>query len=209
MEELKKYFQSQSLKEFKRGTVILHQGDISPCVFYVKEGYIRVYDIDENGNQKLIMVFGKDNIFPNARLTGDPAASVYYWEAMIDAKIYCANADKMLQDVKDNPILAYHLYSYAARIIGSLQARILGLLQTFSSQKIPQVLNSLVEYAGHVDSKGFGHLDVIISHQDIASLGSVARETASLEIKKLKDRGIIRYQGRKMIINLKKLNHLS
>ncbi len=206
MDEIKKYFQAQSLKEFKRGTVILHQGDISPCIFYVKAGYIRVYDIDENGNQKLIMVFGSDNIFPNSRLCENPFPSAYYWEAMVDCKLYCANANKMLQDVRDNPVLAFDLYKYAAKIIGSLQARILGLLQTFTSQKIPLVLNSLIEYAGHEDAQGFGYLDVIISHQDIASLGSVARETASLEIKKLKDKGIIRYRGRKMVIDLKKLN---
>lgn len=208
MEEIRRYFQSKSLKEFKRGTVILHQGDISPCIFFVKEGFIRVYDIDENGNQKLIMIFGKDNLFPNPRLSDDRFPSAYYWETMVDSKIYCAGAEEMIEDIRSDSVLSYNLYMHAAKIIGTLHERILSLLQTFTSQKIPMVLKSLVDYAGRIDEMGFGHLDIVVSHQDIASLGSVARETASLEIKRLKDKGLIKYQGRKMVIDLKKLNQI-
>ncbi len=208
MEEIKHYFQEKNLRSFKKGTIILYQGDISPCVYYVRSGYIRIYDIDDHGNQKLIMIFGRDNMFPNARLTSSPSPSAYYWEAMTDCQMYCADANEMVRSIKADRELAYCLYDYSVKLIATLQNRILGLLQTFTSQKVPMVLKFLLDYAGHTKA-GQGTLDVAISHQDIASLASVARETVSLEMKKLKNQGVISYQGRKLVIDTEKLDDIA
>lgn len=204
MELAHQYFTTKTLKVFKKGEIILHQGDLSCCIYMVKKGYVRVYDIDENGSQKLIAIFGKNHIFPHLRLGYKPAPSAYYWEAVMDTELYSVPTDEILLDIKTDPNLGLSLYQYATKLIDTLQERVLGLLQTFTSRKIPLVLRYLIDDIGQVEN-GIGSINMPLSHQDIASLGGLARETASIEMKKLKDESVVSYQGRKMLVNIKKL----
>lgn len=208
IDELKKYFELKRQKKFSKGDMILHQGDKVEHIYFVDSGYIRAYDIDSKGNQKLAMIMGKVNLFPSTAIIQDEFNACYYWQAMTDVVLSQVGIEEFKNELIISSALSYELFTYVAKELAILDGRVRTLLQTYAAQRIPSTIKHLVDYAGHIDTKGIGHLEVVISHQDVAALTNVARETASIELKKMKDNNIIWYEGHKMLIDLSKLEDM-
>ncbi len=206
--ELKNYFKLKHIKRYIKGEMILHQDEPSYYVYFVRSGFVRIYDIDKRGNQKLVMILGEVNLFPISAIIRPNLVTGYYWEAMTDVEICIVEVVQFRSDIMSNPALCFELFTHVAGEFSILDGRIWTLLQTYAAQRIPSTIKYLVDYAGHIDKQGIGHLELIISHQDVAALTNVARETASIELKKLKDEKIIWYEGHKMLINLAKLEDM-
>ena len=43
-------------RSYPKGQIILYQGDTPPYMFLLKQGEIKVYDIDEQGNEKILYI---------------------------------------------------------------------------------------------------------------------------------------------------------
>ncbi len=206
--ELRTYFAHRPQKKYPKGSIIFHQGDKFDGIYYVLSGFVRIYDIDNRGNKKLSMIMSRDNLFPNALIIQDNIINDYYWEAMTETVLARVDPAEVKNDIINNEKLRRELTIYNIKSLGILNGRVKSLLRTYANQRIPAVLSHLVECAGYTNERGEGCLEVVVSHQDIAALANVARETASIELKKLSNKHIIWYQGNKMLIDLAALAKL-
>ena len=58
--ELKKLTENVLVAAFKKGTILLHQGDIPDKCYFVLQGCVRQYAVDENGNENTYNFFTEE-----------------------------------------------------------------------------------------------------------------------------------------------------
>ncbi|MEI2833617.1 MAG: helix-turn-helix domain-containing protein [Acidimicrobiia bacterium] len=92
--------------------------------------------------------------------------------------------------------------------IGSLIS-IEALGQSRVREKIIYILRYLLQRYGEEDKDGWWRLNVRITQTDISNLIGITRETVAVELKKLKQEGIIHTGSFSYSLNMKKLIELT
>ncbi|HUD11208.1 MAG TPA: cyclic nucleotide-binding domain-containing protein, partial [Candidatus Saccharimonadia bacterium] len=78
--ELKSLFHEQGHpRSYRKGHIICSQGDTFSTVYMVTSGMVKNYDLDENGSERTISIFGRDNPFPILWLLADPPDRHLYY----------------------------------------------------------------------------------------------------------------------------------
>lgn len=196
--EIERFFSKSTSQRFRRGETILRAGETPPGVFYLKKGFVRLYSVSESGEELTLTIFKPGDIFPISWAVAD-SPNNYFLDAMTSSEMWRIGQKKFVSFVKENPDELYEL-------TGKIMVRLLGLLRRMeyivfgnSRTKIASILCIFVERFGRKTKGGF-LIEVPLTHKDIANLVGIARETTSLEMGKLKDKGIIDYSGRTILV---------
>lgn len=100
------------------------------------------------------------------------------------------------------------MFEFASRILtrfGGVLTRMEYAMFGNAQSKVASMLLICAERLGKENKKGIT-VQVPLTHQDIASLLGIARETASIEMKKLQTKDLIGYQGKYLVIkNIQRL----
>lgn len=82
-----------TVKEFSRGEMIIQAGDYSPDYYFIEEGVLRSYTIDENGKEHIIQ-FGTENwIISDRNSSLCKKEAKFYIQAIEDSKVVILNED--------------------------------------------------------------------------------------------------------------------
>jgi CRP/FNR family transcriptional regulator, cyclic AMP receptor protein len=196
-DEIKKFFQTHSRIAFQKGDVIIRTEEEPSGVYYVARGNIRMYSITEDGKELTLNILKPGAYFPAIWAFTD-IENDYYFEAINNCEVFKAPKLKLLKFVEENPAVLADISRRLLRGMNSLIIRIQGLLEEDSYTKVKSVLSYLSGRFGKSDSDGKIIIDLPVTHADIANLGFMARETASIELGKMQKQGIIDYK-RKVI----------
>lgn len=199
---------NQSMEHsYRKGNIIFHQGDTLTQVAFIKRGYAKIYTITDDGDQRILLLFGPGYAFPVLRDAGRLNYKLkYFYEAFTDTRI-------QLLPVKNfSSLLEKHSSAQAVVLdyIGQLSAQLMRRLNIIENKnavdKVEALLPYLLAVCGKRLSKNISILKVKVTHQDIADMAGVARETASIQLKKLQKEGIIRYRASRMLVITNKLS---
>lgn len=198
------FFTQFKLFKYKKHERIAHADDIIPGVFYLKKGCARIYSISKDGEELTLVLYKPRNIFPLTWIIGKPHFK-YHLEAMTDVELWRAPKEKFLEFLHANPDVLFELFKRVLARFGGVMERMEYLVFGDAYQKVASILLILADRFGKKDIDSIKIL-VPLTHKDIAGLLGITRETATLEIGKLKKKGIIEYRGRMITIkNIKKL----
>jgi len=202
-ERIQSLFESGRSKRFPRNQLIYYQGDPLTHVHLIKSGYIKAYTILDSGDTRTILLLGPGDIFPIAFSLGTDWKNYdvkYFYQTMTDAEITSLSAESFKDAVESNP---RHLNTYLGYIARSNQAIIHQLEVMKDKQainKIAHLLPYLVLKLGERLKPNFYQLRIKISHQEVADLSGVTRETTTTLIKKLEKTGRIKQKKGRWII---------
>lgn len=196
-EEIKKFFEAHSKIAFQKGDVIIRTEEEPVGVYYVSKGNIRMYTITEDGKELTLNILKPGTYFPAIWAFTD-IKNNYYFEAINNCDVYRAPRIELLKFVEDNPAVLADISRRLLRGMNSLIVRVQGLLEEDSYTKVKSVLSYLSGRFGKSDGDGKIVIDLPVTHADIANLGYMARETASIELGKMQKQGLIDYK-RKVI----------
>lgn len=185
----------------------MYQGESDSSFFYIEEGYIRVYDITASETEKIIMILGPGDIFPLVwSAKNEDHALHYFYESYTAVSVHAVTKKELLQSIeKDNEVTKYLLYYFNQRT-KELMARLDCIEATSARHKIAQVLRYLADAHGRPKAKLWTEVLPPTTHQVIADMAGVTRETASLQLKELVAHKIIKTEVNKpLIINREKL----
>lgn len=205
---LDSFFTKYKSLSFKPGEVILRAGDPPLGFFYLKRGYVRVYSISKDGEEFTLIIFKEGDFFPInwaiANISND-----YFVEAMTACVLVRAPREKFVSFVKSNPGVNFELTRRTSVRLGGLMRRMEYLVFGNADNKVASILAICAERFGKKVGKEVV-IEVPLTHSDIASLVGLTRETASIEMKKLENAGIIGRRSRLVaIFNLKGLRRQS
>lgn len=87
-----------SSKTFGKGEIVIHEGDKSNSVFYIRKGLVRSYFINHKGEEITFQLFAERQIFGNVHAILFHEPSKFKFEALEKTKVYFTDA-KTFQDL--------------------------------------------------------------------------------------------------------------
>jgi CRP/FNR family transcriptional regulator len=77
-----------TLRHFARGQIILYEGENPADAFIIKTGAVKIYDIDEDGNEKIIHILKSPGMFPVLFIFGTTGQTSTFYTAITDTELY-------------------------------------------------------------------------------------------------------------------------
>ncbi len=197
--ELTNFFSQHKKIRYKKRDIIVRSGGPLPGIYYITKGFVKLSAISRDGQELLLVIFKPGDTFPLAWAL-QSLENKYYLEAMTSVELWQAPKEEFIAFIKRNPNTSFLL-------IQRLLIRLYGLLERMeylvfgnAYQKIASVIFLSVERFGEKEGESMS-IPVPFTHKDIASLVGVTRETASIELKKLENKGIIAHTGKIFLVN--------
>jgi CRP/FNR family cyclic AMP-dependent transcriptional regulator len=191
---LKTFLERQQVKTFKKGEIIIFQGEAPRNAFVVKSGTVKAYNLSVNGDEKPVAFYPKGNVFPATWIYGKVPSAIYYYEAFTtEVQVFVIDRKTYVNFIRKSPELLFqeldHLLS--DQLGGSM--RLNALQHSRASDKLIYTLHYLALTHGQPKGKNAIEITLDLTHQDFANLTGLTRETAATELNKLKKQGIIDY----------------
>ncbi|KKP69104.1 hypothetical protein A2X44_05425 [candidate division CPR3 bacterium GWF2_35_18] len=197
--KIENFFLRFTSLKYKKNEIIIRGGDIPQGVFFLKSGYVRVYTLSIEGKELTLNIFKPGSYFPlNWVFSNYP--NYYYFEAMTPVTLYRANPENVQVFLKENSDVTYEL---TQRILSGLQgmmARIEHLMFGNAQTRIVSVLLMVTSRFGIRDKNGQVKISIKLTHQEIANMAGISRETATKEISELKKMKLIDQDKRFLVI---------
>jgi CRP/FNR family transcriptional regulator len=204
---LNAFLERHPVRKFKKGEIIIFQGEAPRNAFAVKSGTVKAYNLSVNGDEKPVAFYPAGNVFPAPWIYGKMPSAIYYYEAFTpEVEVYLLDKDAFVKFIKKTPELLYQELErmLADQLGGSM--RLNALQYSRASDKLIYTLHYLALTHGKALDKDRIEITLDLTHQDFANLTGLTRETAATELNKLKKKNIIIYGKHKpYTLNLKQL----
>lgn len=208
MEERLKFGAFKSLqtagvtRQFAKKRTILFQGEIPRSVMVLESGLVKVYGITTGGDQRTVTLLSAGDIFPVEYVFDKSRVSLYYYEAITDCTVLSLPKTEFLSALDSDPALKDQVFqSYMAHYT-SATMHIYALEHSHAQEKLVYILQYLVARFGEKQPNGLTKIELRLSHQDIAEMVGLTRETTAVELHRLKDRELIDYQRFSYYVNV-------
>lgn len=197
-------------RNFKKGEIIIFQGEAPRSAFVVKSGTVKAYNLSVGGDEKPVAFYSADSIFPGPWVYNTMSSAIYYYEAFSpEVSLYSVGREELTAFIKKRPELLYHeLERHLVDQLGT-SMRLNALQHSRASDKLLYTLHYLTLSHGKTIAPQEIEINLDLTHQDFANLTGLTRETAATELNKLKHTGVIAYgKGKPYIPYLDKLMQL-
>ena len=198
--KVSKFFNKYKIISYGRGEAIIRASDNPQGISFLVKGYVRHYSINRDGQEFTLNIFKPGSYFPVAWAIAQES-NHYFYEAMTFVEIRRAPKKDVLLFFKQNPSVIYELTKRLLSGLSGLLVRMEYLLQGNAKQKVCATLYILSKRFGEKNGGKKIVIRLPITHQGIASLAGLSRETTSLEMKKLERDGIIIKENRYIVVN--------
>jgi CRP/FNR family transcriptional regulator len=134
--------------------------------------------------------------------------SLYYCDAFTDCEIYAVPRQQLSEFLhRDETMLKFTLNRYINLYVGTT-LHISALEQTKAAEKLLRILQWLSLRFGVEIKPNVHRIDVRLTHQDLAHMIGMTRETTAVELNKLRQQKVISYQNQRYILNIDKLHKI-
>ncbi len=191
------FFSQFQLRSYKQGETLIRADDDPQGIFCLTQGYVRQYIISDLGMELTLNILQPISYFPMVwAINSTP--NVYYYEALTAIEVGRAPQKKVLEFIKDKPELILDMMSELLNRYTESLTRIEHLV---FSDAYRRVISVLLYLARHFGEKSGDEIIVKLrfTHQNIASLVGVARETVSIELARLAQSGLVEFIDRDII----------
>lgn len=205
-----RFLEKHPVRTFKKGEIIIFQGEAPRAAFVVKSGIVKAYNLSVGGDEKPVDFYSAGSVFPGGWVYGKMPNAIYYYEAFTSsASLYAVKRENFMDFVKKHPEVMYkELDRYLTDQIGQ-SMRLNALQHSRASDKLLYTLHYLALSHGHKIGPQLIEIDLDLTHQDFANLTGLTRETTATELNKFKHRGVISYGKHKPYqLNLAELMRL-
>ncbi len=203
MEQLLAFFTDKRRLTYKKGEAIVRAEDPPGGIFYIHDGFVKAYAITKYGEENLLIIRHKGDIFPLIWAFTNTHREIFY-EAMDEVTVYRCSRDELLAYLEAHPHvykavleLAIEAYRVHAERVNTLEYRTV-------RERIVSFLLFLAHHYGKPVATGT-MLAIPIRRQDIAASINATRETTSRELNALTKKGLIDQDARIILKDIAKL----
>lgn len=180
-------------KHFKKGEIIVFQGEAPRSAYIIKHGIVKAYNLSTAGDEKPVGFHGPLSVIPVAWVYGQIPNAIFYYEAFTDVELYAVPPAEYVAFVKKDPEILYlEFVKFVVDDVGKTM-RLNALQHSRASDKLVYTLHYLALSHGREVEPHVIELTLHLTHQDFANLTGLTRETTATELNKLKSLGIISY----------------
>lgn len=191
-------FKSGQRLSYAKGEIILRPDDDSPGIFYVESGYVKVFSINDRGEEYLHIVYGTGEIFPLIWVLSGQPRNVFY-RAMTACVLLRVPGEKFQESIEANSSQCFAVLKQVTRQFNVYTHRVDNLEYKYGRERL---VYRLLFLAGRFGKRSGNSVTLPpFTQNDIASSINLSRESASREIERLEERGLVSYDGRILTLN--------
>ena len=180
-------------KQFPKGQIIVYQGDTPLEALVLTTGIVKIYDIDEQGNEKILHLLKPWSIIPFAFFSGDHQAVRWFYAALTDCEVSVIPFEKLSGQMQRHSEFAIELMNWFSREVHELLVRLSSMNKTNTRDKMLAALKFLAVHEAVKRRSGWWRVSFPVNQQLMADLTGMTRESAATILKSLQDEKIIRH----------------
>lgn len=175
---------------YQKGEYILRPGETPSGVFYIEKGLVKAFNISKYGEENLLIIRKKDDIFPLIwAITGQERSIIY--QALSPTVVWRISRENYMNFLVNNTDALPPILDMAVEMYRRHSERILNLQYRTVRERLISFLLSMATHFGE-DKNGGTLINVPLRQQDVASSINASRETASRELTFLERKGLIK-----------------
>jgi CRP/FNR family transcriptional regulator len=186
-----------AVKRFKKNEVILHEEDTNKFMYIVLSGRVRVIQITEDGKEILLAIHQAGEFFGEMSFI-DGKTSPATIVAADDSVISIISRDEFYSTIYTHKKVLYNLLLILCSRLRESWEKIQLLNLKNASERLKILFYMLSNKYGEKTSKGIT-LNIKLTHQDMAEMTGMARETVTRVLDKWNKEGEISILGNKLI----------
>lgn len=205
-ERIEKLFKGAAIKKYPKNQLIYYSGDELGPIYLIKEGYVKAYTILDSGDSRTIFLLGPGDIFPIAFSTTmdwENYRVKYFYQSLTDVQLQFLPRDtfKSLIEASTENMGTYMAYMSASN--DAIMRQLEMMKSKKAINKVIMLLPYLVSKFGEKIRPDAYRLRIKLSHQEIADLSGVTRETTTTLVKQLEKQGALKQEKGRLIIKTK------
>lgn len=207
-ELLKNSVQRPPLK-IKKGQTIFYEGDQPERLFFIKEGYVKLYHLSEEGKDSVIYLYGPGSILGIRALTSEDRALRHNAEALTDVEIETVPREEFIKITSENPEYLMHILHSFIQRLNYAERKLEGFITNDATTRVANFLSDAAIRFGK-RSKNEINIPIPLTHQQISEFVGSARETVTIALHTLAKEKIVKIErGKVKILDKKKLDKYS
>lgn len=190
-------------RAFPRRSHIFIEGEEQTGVYFIIEGLVKVYKMDQQGSEHIISILQKGDMFPHIGLL-QPERYPGTAQTLEDTQVLWMKLDTFQTLISTHPEIFLRLFSVLERKIMDLQSQLSAALSGEVLRKLIAILVHLSKMKPVYDTQT--PLTLTLTHQDLAYMIGSTRESVNRALNELKKEGLIDYRrGEVVLLNLSAL----
>lgn len=188
-------------RHYRRGDLIILEGDLSGALYYVQAGLVKLFKTSVEGKEQVLKLIAEGHTFNDVpALDGgpNPASAA----AMEPSVVYAIRHADLHTLIVTQPEVAEAVVQTLTQALRSL----VSLVEDLSLRHVTaRVAKMLLDQEAAVQGELHGYH---LTQQEMAALAGTAREVVGRALKELETAGAIQMeQGQAIVVNRKRLRH--
>ena len=164
-------------RTFKKQTYIFMEGSKHEAVYFIQTGTVKVFKVDEAGNEQGICLLKPGDMFPHVGFFDDspyPATA----EVVQESKLLIVRIEDFERFLLGNPKVAMEVMKTMGKKTIELQQRLQELISGDVYKRVTSLLLRFAKESGQVKENGI-FIAMPISNKELANMVGTSRESIS------------------------------
>lgn len=191
--KLQSLTQNLRLKSVPIDQILIYADDPVDDAYILKKGYVKIYDIDDNGNEKILHIVSPPAVIPFAFFSGADVHTRWFYATLTDAEVYVVSQKELKHALfGENDTTTYMVNSFS-QDVHELLARLSSLGKTNVADKLIATFNFFVVCHAQRLNANWWRVPYIVNHQLLADIVGTTRESVTTALKALQNDGLVRF----------------
>ncbi len=208
LKTVEEMFNSGKIRDFKKGDIVFFEMEKDDTFYLILDGVVGIFVESEGGKEKILSILSKGNFFGEmAILEGKPrSAGVRVLE---DARFLILGKKNFLNMITKEPKLSLNVIVEMSRRLRYTDQQIKDLI---FRDAVSRLARSILVLSDEFGKKKDGDIviDFAITHQSIAEITGLARETVSRVFTRFEEENVLKIEKHRITIHgIEKLRRLA
>ncbi len=180
--------------------MLLQKGDSLSYIMAIREGFVKITSIGDNGVERLLWIAGRYDIVPTEQLFSSNAKVRYFYTALTNGSYYAVDKKDFIKTAMETPELMIEI----ARGMSSHYDDFLEHIDAVDTATVKErLLRTLCYLSERLSGNNVVDLyaeGLLLTHQDFAAMIGSTRETTSLTLNELRQAKLISYNRKEFIV---------
>ncbi len=129
-------FAGTQLRRYPRGQIIIYASDEPTQIYILKQGSVKVYDVNDAGDEKVLHIVGKDAILPAVYLFGQGARTATFYATLTDCEFYVLPLEEFRTRLLSDNALALTCMRWFAGEVREIMTRMASLQKSDTKERL-------------------------------------------------------------------------
>jgi len=199
-EDIDRIDKISSMRTHDKGKFIYFPEEPSKVVFLLKSGRVKIGSYSNDGKEIIKAILEPGEIFGELAIAGQDNRQDFAQVIDNDVKICAIHKEEMLRMLESMPRLNLKMTHLIGLRLQRMERRFESLIFKDAKDRIVDLIKDLVLSKGK--KIGFEYaVKHKLTHQDMANLTATSRQTVTIVLNELRDKGILDFDRRSIIVH--------